>query len=159
MKNVREDTMMQAHPDQSMWQVMSFKKQHLWIDRKDKRIIISLPCRVANPGGKICDAEIMNLSAGGMKLACNRSTFEQLVPEGLRTPGMISDIAIEISFTPEDQARKQPAPIDAHALIIHSERLSQDSYHVGIQFTELNEADTRRISAVIDAVLTTNQAG
>ena len=90
MKIMHEDTMMQAPVHQSLARDMSFKKQHLWIDRKDKRISLSLPCQVRGTDERACAGRIINLSAGGMKFACNRETFELLLPEGQRTPGMIS---------------------------------------------------------------------
>lgn len=137
---------------------MSFNKQHFWIDRKDKRVTITLPCNVNCPGGRICAAAILNLSAGGMKFACDRSTFEQLLPEGLRTPGMVNDVKIEVSFRPESVAGENQPPLETSALIIHSERLAQDSYHVGIQFTGMSDTDSLRLRAYIEANLTADQA-
>jgi len=137
---------------------MSFNKQHFWIDRKDKRVSTALPCNVNCPGGRVCAATILNLSAGGMKFACDRTTFEQLLPEDLRTPGMVSDVKIEVSFTAESVAGENQSPLETSALIIHSERLAQNSYHVGIQFTGMNDTDSMRLRAYIEANLTADQA-
>jgi hypothetical protein len=144
--------------NRALHEVMSFNKQHFWIDRKDKRVTVNLPCTVSCPGGRTNVVTILNLSAGGMKFACDRSTFEQLLPEGLRTPGMVNDVMVEVVFSPGDPAAENPSPVETSALIIHSERLAQDSYHVGIQFTDLRETDSMRLRAYIEANLGADQA-
>ena len=136
---------------------MSFNKQHFWIDRKDKRVTTSLPCHVNCPGGRVCAATILNLSAGGMKFACDRTTFEQLLPEDLRTPGMVNDVKIEVSFRPASVAGENQSPLETSALIIHSERLAQDNYHMGIQFIGMSDTDSMRLRAYIEAILTAEQ--
>ena len=132
---------------------MSIKKQHLWIDRKYRRATVNIPCKVGKPAGGSSQATITNLSAGGLRITCNQETYERLLPEELRTPGMINGIPISISFAIDSQDRKHPYTLTARAQIIHSERLAQDTYHVGVQFEELEQTDDSRLAAYIDMAL------
>jgi len=128
---------------------MSIKKQHFWIDREHVRITTRIPCQVGPVGGVKQGATIVNLSAGGLKFACTQAVFTLLLPEEQRIPGQVIDVDIGMHFQLQG-ADDDPVTIDTAARIIHTERLAQDNYTLGVQFTALNDADTRVIETFIE---------
>jgi c-di-GMP-binding flagellar brake protein YcgR len=127
---------------------MAEKKQHFWIDRQYTRIGTTLRCGVGLPSAQPAAAEMLNLSAGGMKFSCSQAVFTGLLPEGQRTPGLVQDVLVEVEFQLALPGM-EPCTIRTTAAIIHTERLAQDCYHVGIQFQYLPEAEARAIEQYI----------
>lgn len=110
------------------------------------------PCRAGLSGSKLSAARILNLSLGGLKFSCRRDAFHSMVPADQRTPGRVIDVMIELDF--ELQLPGQPASaINTQATIIHSERLSQDEFHIGVQFIGMDEAAFRVLRAYVEARL------
>jgi hypothetical protein len=123
-------------------------KQHLRIDRAHQRISADIPCRAGLPAGERSAARILNLSAGGLKFSCRRDAFYSMVPEDQRTPGRVVDVMIEVEF--ELQPSGQPASgVQTQATIIHSERLAQDEFHIGVQFIGMDEETSRLLNSYI----------
>jgi hypothetical protein len=61
------------------------------------------------------------------------------------------DVEIDIQFTlPADG--KRAAEIKTSAAIIHSERLAQNVFHVGIQFKSLNINARRQLETFIEGL-------
>jgi c-di-GMP-binding flagellar brake protein YcgR len=119
------------------------KRQHL-------RLETEIACTVRLPTGDAMSAKILNLSVGGLMFSCGRDTFHQLLPKDQRTPGQVTGVVIEIRF--ELQPPSQPLlSIDANARVIHSERLAQDVFHVGVQFINIDEATAQTLAASIHA--------
>jgi c-di-GMP-binding flagellar brake protein YcgR len=127
---------------------MAEKKQHFWIDRQYTRIGTTLSCSAGVPSGQPATVEMLNLSAGGMKFSCSQAVFTELLPESQRTPGLIQDVLIEVEFQ-FAQPDREPCTIRTPAAVIHTERLAQDCYHVGVQFRQLPEQDARSVEQYI----------
>lgn len=132
---------------------MTINKQHFWIDREHPRIAIELPCEAGPVGGARNPAIITDLSAGGLKFTCNRAVFKLLLPEDQRIPGQVSDVDIDIRFQLHNPGHNKPLAIRSRAHIIHTERLAQDSYTLGIQFIALQDSDRSGIMTFIEAAL------
>jgi hypothetical protein len=129
---------------------MAGKKQHYWIDRRHARIGTGLTCLVATgTQGKSHQAQMLNLSAGGLKFSCPQAAFIDLLPESLRTPGLAQDVEIEVQFQLVLPGRADPHTIKTAATIIHTERLAQDCYHVGARFNLLPDTDTLALDTYI----------
>lgn len=124
------------------------KQQHLRINRRYLRIDADIPCEVGVPGEKRRSARILNLSAGGLKFSCDQETFHRIIPEDQRTPGPVLDVEIEIQFALQPGEHRETA-FDTRASVVHSERLAQDLFHVGIQFSDLDNAVVERLEAYI----------
>lgn len=122
--------------------------------RKHERVETDIPCRLGPPGARHHDATILNLSLGGLLVACNHATFEAIIPEDQRTPGQVSDVEITIQFSLRPIDRKSTG-IELRAALIHSERLAQDRYHIGLQFVDISKAYSNRIESFINEVLST----
>jgi hypothetical protein len=128
---------------------VDIKQQHLKIDRQYQRISTDLPCRAGLAGSKPSAVRILNLSIGGLKFSCRREAFHSLHPADQRTPGRVVDVMIELDF--ELQLPGQPATIfNTRATVIHSERLSQDEFHIGVQFSGLDAATFEVLKAYIE---------
>ena len=127
-------------------------KQHFALDRKHERIDTEIPCRLGLPGTRQFDGMIINLSAGGLRLACNLETYEAIIPAEQRTPGQVIDVTVEVKFSlrPVEGAA---VDLQLTALVIHSERLAQDSFHIGIQFTDMRKPDFNLIEDHINAAI------
>jgi hypothetical protein len=118
---------------------MAGNKQHFWIDRRHPRISTALPCQVAVAQDRMHPAQMHNLSPGGLKFSCSHETFIALLPEPQRTPGLVQDVRIDVQFELTLRGEQQPHTIRTQAAIVHTERLSQDCYHIGAQFLQLQE--------------------
>jgi hypothetical protein len=82
---------------------------------------------------------ILNLSIGGLKFSCGLQVINSILPEDQRTPGQILDVEMDLLFQlPQGEA--SALPIRTRARVVHSERLAQDEFHVGVQFMNLSEA-------------------
>lgn len=127
---------------------MAEKKQHFWIDRQYTRIATSLSCSVTGPAGQPAAVEMLNLSAGGMKFSCSFMVFTGLLPENQRTPGLVQDVLIEVAFQ-LPRSGEEPLSIRSQASVIHTERLAQDCYHIGVQFLQPVDVDARAIEDYI----------
>ena len=108
-----------------------------------------MPCEVGQPGGKLFTAKVLDISVGGLKFSCSQETVNNIIPDGERTVGLIMDVEIDVQFKlPSDN--KRTATIKTGARIIHSERLAQDLFHVGIQFNTLSSNDRGQLEAYIE---------
>ena len=72
-----------------------------------------------------------------------------MLPEDQRTPGRVVDVVIEIDFKlqPTGQTAED---FHSRAKIIHSERLAQDEFHIGVQFIGMDDAALQVLRAWID---------
>ena len=95
-------------------------------------------------------ALIHDLSCGGVKFSCNQHTVSRIFPDDQAPLGVVLDVYIEIHFRlqPED---KHAAAIMTNAKVIHTERLAQDLYQVGVQFIDFDQAATARLETFIRA--------
>ncbi|MGB5261392.1 MAG: PilZ domain-containing protein [Gammaproteobacteria bacterium] len=116
-------------------------KQHFALDRKNERIGTEIPCRLGLPGAKQYDGTITNLSAGGLRLACNLATYDAIIPDDQRTPGQVMDVIVEVKFTLQP-VNRDAITLQFSAVVIHTERLAQDSFHIGIQYRDMHKQDT-----------------
>ena len=131
---------------------MGMDKQHFAIDRKYDRIDTEIPCRLGLPGDRQCDAMVLNLSVGGLKLACNHETFASIIPAAQRTPGQVSDVRVTVKFSLRPISRRA-MNLQFDGMVVHSERLAQDNYHIGVQFTGMRKADINRLEDYIDEIV------
>lgn len=115
-------------------------KQHFALDRKYDRISTEIPCRLSLPGEREYQGTVINLSAGGLRLACNLETYEAIIPAEQRTPGQVIDVHVEIKFVLQP-VNQSPVDMQLGAMVIHSERLAQDNFHIGIQYKDISKSD------------------
>ena len=127
------------------------EQQHFRSNRRHRRICAALSCEIGQPGGKLFTAQILDISIGGLKFSCSHDTVNNIIPEGERTIGLIMDAGIDIQFKlPSD--KKRTTAIKTSARIIHSERLAQDVFHVGVQFNALNINALRQLETYVEGL-------
>ena len=127
------------------------EQQHFRSNRRHRRICAALSCEIGQPGGKLFTAQILDISIGGLKFSCSHDTVNNIIPEGERTVGLIMDAGIDIQFKlPSD--KKRTTAIKTSARIIHSERLAQDVFHVGVQFNTLNINALRQLETYVEGL-------
>jgi len=129
------------------------------VDREKRqyfRVDTEIPGTVRLPKGDILPTTIVNLSVGGLKFSCGRDTVHQILPKDQQTPGQITGVMIEIQF--DLQPLEQPQlSLNTRARVIHSERLAQDVFHIGIEFIHIDESDIMALKGYIDATLSQQQ--
>ena len=108
------------------------------------------------PNGELLSATIVNLSVGGLKFSCGRNTVHQILPKDQQTPGQVTGVMIEIQFDLQPPAQP-PLSLSIRARVIHSERLAQDVFHIGIRFIHLDESDVMALKGYIDVILSQQQ--
>ncbi len=133
--------------------IVDKNKQHFRIDRQHLRVATDMACEVGGDecGGRL-PARILNLSIGGLKFSCGLQVVNSILPEDQRTPGQILDVEMDVSFElPQGDA---PAlPVRTRSKVVHSERLAQDEFHVGVQFMDLAETVTGPLESYINYLL------
>jgi len=122
---------------------------HLRIDRKHFRIDADLPCKVGPSDSNVMAARVLDISIGGLKFSCDLATIKKIIPESKQALGLILGVEVVLQFTIKLQG-KRPSAIKTKARVIHSERLAQDLFHVGIQFLDLDTATVIRLEAWIE---------
>ena len=123
-------------------------RQHLRGDRKNSRVKTQIPCQVGPPGGEISVALILDLSCGGVKFSCNQHVVNNLFPEEEAPLGVVLDVFINIQFNlSEDDA--PDSLIKTGARVVHTERLAQDLFQVGVQFIDLTQPVTEKLQIFI----------
>jgi hypothetical protein len=129
------------------------------VDREKRqffRVDTEIPGTVRLPKGDILPTTIVNLSVGGLKFSCGRDTVHKILPKDQQTPGQITGVMIEIQF--DLQPLEQPQlSLNTRARVIHSERLAQDVFHIGIEFIHIDESDVMALKGYIEATLSQQQ--
>jgi len=113
-----------------------------------------MACEVGSDASReLQSVRILNLSTGGLKFRCGMQVINSILPEDQRTPGQILDVDLDIAFDlpPVDDA--PTLPVRARARVIHSERLAQDEFHVGVQFMDLERSLSGAIESYINVLL------
>lgn len=126
---------------------------HLRIDRKHFRIDADLPCKVGPSDSNVAVARVLDLSIGGLKFSCDHATFVKIIPESQQALGLILGVEVVVHFTIKLQG-KRAAAIKTRARVIHSERLAQDLFHVGIQFLDLEPTTASKLEKYIKELTT-----
>ena len=119
--------------------IVDKNKQHFRIDRQHLRVATDMACQIGgDAGSELLPVRILNLSIGGLKFSCGLQVINSILPEDQRTPGQIMDVEMDIAFDlPQGDAAV--LPVRTRAKVVHSERLAQNEFHVGVQFMELDE--------------------
>ena len=113
-----------------------------------------MACEVgSDASSELQPARILNLSIGGLKFKCGMQVINSILPEDQRTPGQILDVEMDIAFDLPSLDETPVLPVRTRARVIHSERLAQDEFHVGVQFMELEESISGPIERYITALL------
>ncbi|GAH05654.1 unnamed protein product, partial [marine sediment metagenome] len=79
---------------------------------------------------------------------CDHQTIQQITPEEGGV-GLIVDTTIEVKFK-LPSPNKRATAIKTNARLIHSERLAQDLFHVGVEFVTLNRTAVSKLEAFIE---------
>lgn len=124
-------------------------QQHFRSNRRHFRVRAELPCEVGLPDGTLSAAQILDISIGGLKFSCSHEIVNNIIPDGERTVGMIMDAGVDIQFKLSSD-KESTAAIKTGARIIHSERIAQDVFHVGIQFNTLSNDAIRQLEAYLE---------
>lgn len=134
--------------------VVDKNKQHFRIDRKHRRVAADIACEVGNESGAgLLPVRILNLSIGGLKFRCGMQVIDSILPEDQRTPGQILDVELDIVFELPQAGDASPLSVRTHATIVHSERLAQDEFHVGVQFIDLEKSISESLESYINTRL------
>jgi hypothetical protein len=126
-------------------------QQHFRSNRRHYRIRADFPCEVGQPDGDLHAVQVLDISIGGLKFSCSYGTVNNIIPDGERTIGLIMDVGIDVQFELSSGSTRS-AVIKTGARIIHSERLAQDVFHIGIQFNRLDTSVQRQLETYIDGL-------
>ena len=130
---------------------MEISKHHLRIERKHLRVKTDIHCTIGLPNGDLSDAQICDLSSGGLKFSCGRHTVNNILPENITAPIPLTGIAVEIHFELK-QSDQAALPVKCEARVVHFERLAQDEFHVGLQLTSIDETAIKALHAYLESV-------
>lgn len=123
-------------------------RQHLRSDRENFRVNVQIPCEVGPPGGEMNVALILDLSRGGVKFSGNQLVINSMFPENEAPLGVVLDVFINIHFNLSEE-ESPDSLIKTGARVIHTERLAQDLFQVGVEFIDLTEAAKKSLQDYI----------
>ena len=113
-----------------------------------------MACEVGSVAtGGLQSVRILNLSIGGMKFKCGMQVINSILPEDQRTPGQILDVEMDIAFDLPPGGDTPVLQVRTRARVIHSERLAQNEFHVGVQFIDLEKSLSGPIENYINTLL------
>ena len=95
-------------------------------------------------------ALIRDLSCGGVKFSCNRHSISNMFPDDQAPLGVVLDVYINIHFNLSADGEPETI-IKTGARVIHTERLAQDLYQVGVKFIDLTEKAIKNLETFIEA--------
>ena len=136
------------------WNVNRQKHQHLRIDRKHIRAGTDLSCKVGPSDSKVSAAQVQDLSIGGLKFSCDHATIKRIIPSDQQALGLILGVEIVVHFTIKLKD-KRATVIKTPARVIHSERLAQDLFHVGVQFLALDITAVGNLEEYLEGLVAT----
>jgi len=120
--------------------------------RQHERVSTRLDCQVATPAGASFDATIFDMSAGGLRIACDRPAYEKLIPANQRIPGLVHDVSATIRFSLKT-GNGRASSITAEVDVVHTIRLAQDSFHLGVKIRDMSRDDRGRLEKYVTALL------
>ena len=93
-------------------------------------------------------ALMLDLSCGGVKFSCNQQVINSMFTESEAPLGVVLDVFINVHFNlSEDESLD--SLIKTGARVIHTERLAQDLFQVGVEFIDLTQAATKSLQDFI----------
>jgi len=92
--------------------------------------------------GVVRSATVLNLSPSGVQMECRRQLVERMA-EQKRDSGLYPDFDLEFTLPANEPAR---ARVKSSCSVTHCRRLSQNTYHLDLNFVNLSETDEKRLS-------------
>jgi len=129
---------------------MTRVKQKLRIERKHPRVEIGIHCVVGLPDSDLSAGKILDLSTGGLKFSCGRRTIYNILPDNKRTPGLVTGIVVEMHFEVELPDLTALA-VKCNVRLVYFERLAQDDFHVGAQFTRIDKTVKKALLTYLES--------
>lgn len=94
--------------------------------------------------GVIRNGSLINVSPAGIQIECRHQLIEQLAKFKSES-GLFPNFELEFSV-PDSRKDKR---VKSTCNVSNCRRLSQDMYHLGLNFVSLSEGDERRVSDFI----------
>lgn len=91
--------------------------------------------------GVIRTGTLTNLSPSGIQIECRHQLIEQL-SRFKSGSGLYPDFELEFRLADDE-------PIQCSCTVSYLRRLSQDTYHLGLEFVALSDNDEQRVDATI----------
>jgi c-di-GMP-binding flagellar brake protein YcgR len=100
--------------------------------------------------GVVRSAVVLNLSPSGVQMECRRQLVERMA-EQKRASGMYPDFDLEFSLP---AIAPEQSWVKSSCSVAHCRRLSQNTYHLDLNFVNLSENDEKRLSEFIHQTAT-----
>lgn len=107
--------------------------------REHPRVNLSLPIQVIRANGVVIHSTIFSLSRDGLQLSCDHQTARLIIPK-LQQKLAVEPVQIHVRFRLPLSSRP-PVEIDVHCLAKYVRRTSQDNYHIGLNYIDLDDDD------------------
>lgn len=103
--------------------------------------------------GVIRSGTLLNVSPAGIELECKHQLVERM-SQYKRDSGLYPDVDLEFSLPVSNEGRPK---VKSSCNVSHLRRLSQDTYHLGLNFISLTDVDEKRVSDFIQHTSSTQQ--
>ena len=116
--------------------------------REHPRVNLSLPIQVIRANGVVIHSTIFSLSRDGLQLSCDHQTARLIIPK-LQQKLAVEPVQIHVRFRLPLSSRP-PVEIDVHCLAKYVRRTSQDNYHIGLNYVDLDDDDIDGLDRYIE---------
>lgn len=111
------------------------------------RFDVILPVQL-HIGNASVEANIFDISQGGMQLGCDRATAEIVVPTPNQSVSPGQNLAVKARF----RCPNSPEQIAVECRLVVSRRIADNEYRIGLEFVEFaNESDQAVYEAYLQA--------
>lgn len=125
--------------------------------REYPRVKVKLPLEIIRSGGEVLPARVLNISRAGMQVACDWATMIRIVPQTHRVAAA-EDLELPVRAMLSFRSKSQ-ATLHALCRVVCARRVSQDQYHVGLQYVSIEgDGETILEHYIAERIATLNDA-
>lgn len=95
--------------------------------------------------GVVRSGTLLNVSPSGIQLECRHQLVERM-SQYKHESGLYPDLDLEFTLPLSED---EPSRVKSSCNVSYCRRLSQDTYHLGLNFVTLSELDEKRVSDYI----------
>ena len=115
--------------------------------RRHVRYRVHMPITLETRQGMCYPLVLNSLSVAGVELRCDQAAMQSLTPGG-RPATPDNKQVLSFCFTLPDSGG-EPTPVTGTGRIVHSRRLAQDQFQLGMRFETLTADDLQKLTGFL----------
>ena len=116
--------------------------------RRFPRVYHRLALEIVLVDGSIAHGTLVNISRNGVAFECTAADARRMAPPA-RTPEPFKPVELRVHVALSIGGGK-PAPLEAAGRVVAPRRMSETSYHVGVEFTGIDLEGIRNLERFLE---------